>query len=382
MPKSWEYSNNSNEKTNLDIELLKQEVGQRFPFYEIRFTANSIVFFCRVDKELLEEKFDSLRRSLSEKGYVPMLRYEKGEHIIHILKKPKRKEKSVWINILLLITTIITTIITGSIICAGQFDIWSMPNPIDILKPEYLLKGAFLFSLPLMTILFVHEMGHYFTSKKHGIKTSLPFFMPIPPIIPGFNIGTMGAVISSRDPMPNKKALFDVGISGPIAGFLVAIPVIVIGIATAKIVPSIPLKDLPIGEVAFGSSLLIDGLVFLIRDIPAGFTIDMNPILFAGWVGLLITAVNLLPAGQLDGGHIFRAVLGEKQKYVSWAAVIIMIFTGWMFFAIIIMFMLGTMHPPPLNDDTDLDIKRKLLFIVALAMLILCYIPYPIHIVP
>ena len=381
MPESWEYSNNSDEKTNLDIEVLKQEVGQRFPFYDIRFTPKSIVFFCRVDKEHLEEKFDSLRRSLSEKGYVPMLRYEKGEHIIHILKKPKRKEKSVWINILLLITTIITTIITGSIICAGQFDIWSMSNPIDILKPENLLKGALLFSLPLMTILFVHEMGHYFTSKKHGIKTSLPFFMPIPPIIPGFNIGTMGAVISSRDPMPNKKALFDVGISGPIAGFLVAIPVIFIGIATAKIVPIIPYENLPAGEVIFNSSFLIDGVSYLTHDLPARH-LEMNPIYFAGWVGLLITAVNLLPAGQLDGGHIFRAVFGEKQKYVSWAAIIIMIFTGWMFFAIIIMFMLGTMHPPPLNDDTDLDIKRKLLFIVALAMLILCYIPYPIHIVP
>ena len=108
----------------------------------------------------------------------------------------------------------------------------------------------------------------------------------------------------------------------------------------------------------------------------------MNPILFAGWVGLLITSINLLPAGQLDGGHIFRAVFGEKQKYIGWAAVGIMVFTGWIFFAIIIIFMMGMMHPPPLNDDTDLDIKRKLLFIVALAMLILCYIPYPIHIVP
>jgi len=379
---TWNPFGSPEANTDFDLEYLKSEVGQRFPFYDVRFNPNGVAFFCRVDKEILEEKFDSLRLSLSEKGYIPILKYERGEHILYIIKKQKRKEKPIWINILLLIATIITTIITGSIICAGNFDIWSMPNPIEVLKPENLLRGAFLFSLPLMTILFVHEMGHYFTSKKHGIKTSLPFFMPIPPIIPSFNIGTMGAVISSRDPMPNKKALFDVGISGPIAGLLVAIPVTAIGIATAKIVPIVPYENLPAGEVIFNSSFLIDGLVNLILDIPTGYTIDMNPILFAGWVGLLITSINLLPAGQLDGGHIFRAFLGEKQKYASWAAIIIMIFTGWMFFAIIIMFMLGTKHPPPLNDDTDIDIKRKLLFIVALAILILCYIPYPIQVVP
>jgi len=381
MPESWDSFETIKKDTELDIELLKREVGKCFPFYDVRSIKNTVAFFCRVDKESLEEKFDSLRRSLSEKGYVPLLRYEKGEHIIYIIKKPKRKEKPVWINIALLIATIITTIITGSILCQGHFDIWNMPNPMDILKPENLLKGAFLFALPLMSILIVHEMGHYFISRKHGISTSLPFFIPVPPVL-SFNIGTFGALISSRDPMPNKKALFDVGISGPIAGFIVAIPVTVIGIATAKIVPIVPFEDLPSGETVFGSSFLIDALANLILDIPASYTIDMNPILFAGWVGLLITSINLLPAGQLDGGHIFRAVFGEKQKYIGWAAVGIMVLTGWIFFAIIIIFMMGMMHPPPLNDDTDLDIKRKLLFIVALAMLLLCYIPYPIHIVP
>ena len=180
--------------------------------------------------------------------------------------------------------------------------------------------------------------------------------------------------------MPNKKALFDIGIAGPLAGFIVAIPVTAIGIATADIVPMISLDQIPPGEAVFGSSFLIEILSRGILDIPSGFTIDMNPILFAGWVGLLITSINLLPAGQLDGGHIFRAVLGEKQKYAGWIAIIVMIFTGWWFFAFIIIFAMGMMHPPPLNDDTDLDIRRKLLFLVALAMLLLCFIPYPIYV--
>jgi len=384
MPNSWSWKpfETSYTETNLDIELLKSEVGKHFPFYDMKYNVNTAAFFCRIDKELLEEKFDSLRKSLKEKGYIPMLRYEKGEHIIYIIKKPKRKEKPVWINIFLLIATIITTILTGSILHIGYFDIWSMPSAIDVMSIENLFYGTVLFALPLMSILFVHEMGHYFISKKHGIATSLPYFLPIPPLLPSFNIGTFGALMSSREPMPNRKALFDVGITGPVAGFLVAIPVTAIGIATAKIVPIIPLKDLPAGEAVFGSSFLIDLLSRGILDLPQGFTIDMNPILFAGWVGLLITSINLLPAGQLDGGHIFRAVLGKKQKYAGWIAVFIMIFTGWWFFAFIIIFLMGMMHPPPLNDDTELDIRRKMLFLVALAILILCFIPFPIYVAP
>ena len=380
MPDNWTPFEKPNNVTTLDIELLKREVGQHFPFYDLRFDVNTAAFFCRIDEETLEEKFDSLRKTLSEKGYIPMLRYEKGEHIIYIIKKPKRKERPVWINIFLLIATVITTILTGSILHIGYFDIWSMPNPMDVINIENLFYGSLFFALPLMSILVIHEMGHYFISKKHKVAASLPFFLPIPPVLPSFNIGTFGALIHSRDPMPNKKALFDIGIAGPVAGFLVAIPVTAIGIATAKIVPIVPFDQLPSGEAVFGSSFLIEILARGILDIPPGFTIDMNPILFAGWVGLLITSINLLPAGQLDGGHIFRAVLGEKQKYAGWVAIILMIFTGWWFFAFIIIFMMGMMHPPPLNDDTALDMKRKLLFFVAVAILILCFIPYPIYV--
>ena len=382
MSDSWSWKPFEPSQTNLDIELLKKEIGIHFPFYDLKFNTETAAFYCRIDKDTLEEKFDALRKSLSEKGYIPMLRYDKGEHIIYIVKKPKKKERSIWINISLLIAVIITTILTGSILHIGYSDIWSIPNITDVININNLFYGAVLFSLPLMSILLVHEMGHYFISKKHGISTSLPYFLPIPPILPSFNIGTFGALIHSRDPMPNKKALFDVGLAGPLAGFLIAIPITAIGIYTAKIVPILSLDQLPSGQAVFSPSFLIDILSRLILDIPEGFTIDMNPILFAGWVGLLLTSINLLPAGQLDGGHIFRAFLGEKQKYAGWIAIFIMILTGWWFFAFIIIFMMGMMHPPPLNDDTEIDIKRKMLFFVALAILILCYIPFPIYVAP
>jgi membrane-associated protease RseP (regulator of RpoE activity) len=177
--------------------------------------------------------------------------------------------------------------------------------------------------------------------------------------------------------MPNRKALLDVGIAGPLAGFIVAIPVTIIGILLSEPIASAELGN---GELILGGSILFSGLSTLLLDVSTGTSINLSLVAFAGWIGLLITSINLLPAGQLDGGHIFRAFLGEKQKWAGWIAIIIMIFTGWFFFAIIIMFMMGMQHPPPLNDATPLDVKRKGLFFVAILILIICYIPDPIAI--
>ena len=187
MPDDWNLFKN-NYSTSLDIEFLKKQVGQFFPFYDFKYNINSVAFFCRIDKESLEQNFDSLRKSLSKNQYFPMLRYEKGEHIIYIIQKPKRKEKPIWINISLFIAVIITTIITGSILHLGEFSYWNLSNGMEVFSLNNLFFGALYFSLPLMSILFIHEMGHYFISKKHGIGTSLPFFLPIPPILPIFNI--------------------------------------------------------------------------------------------------------------------------------------------------------------------------------------------------
>ncbi len=373
MPTPWTTNDSS---PSFDMEFLKQEIGSRFSFYDIKFSKQAALFFCNIDQDKVEQNFESLRKALSPSGYIPLLRYEKGEHVIYVLKKPKQKTKPVWVNFALLVATIITTVLTGSLLHMGFADIQSLPDAMAVFYPENLFYGAVLFSLPLMSILFIHEMGHYVISKKHDLDTSLPFFIPVPPILPGFNIGTFGALISSHDPMPDKKALFDVGISGPIAGFIVAVPVTILGIMTSDVVS---ISSLTTGETVLGASLLFYVLSDLFVQLPAGFALDLNAIAFAGWIGLLITSINLLPAGQLDGGHIFRAVLGEKQKYASWIAIIIMIFTGWWFFAFIIILLIGIVHPPPLNDNSTLDLKRKLLFFVAVAILILCFIPFPIY---
>lgn len=375
MQNDWNSYTQTSYSTRSDIELLKEEVGKRFPFYDMRYNDQTVAFFCRINEDSLEENFNSLRISLSKKGYIPMLRYVKGEYTIYIIKKTDKKEKPILINIVLLIAVVITTTLTGSILYQGYNEIWSLPQMMDIFIINNLLNGFFLFALPLLSIIFVHEMGHYFISKKHNIATSLPFFIPVPPILPSFNIGTFGALISSRDPMPHRKALLDVGIAGPLAGFIVAVPVTIIGIVLSEPAAS---AELGSGELILGGSILFSLLATFLLDISAGQAINLSLVAFAGWIGLLITSINLLPAGQLDGGHIFRAFLGEKQKWAGWIAVIIMVFTGWVFFAIIIIFMMGMQHPPPLNDATPLDPKRKMLFFVAILILILCYIPFPI----
>lgn len=355
-----------------DIEQIKSIVGRYFPFYDVRKGTNSIIFFCRINEERLERDFELLRVDLSHYNYIPILRYEGGENIIHVVPKPKRKEVSLWVNWILLIATVITTTLTGALLVSGKTTIWGVSDFSMVFNIDTLSMGFLLFSLPLLTILGVHEMGHYYVSKMHGIRTSLPYFIPVPPIL-GFNIGTFGALISSRDPLSNRKILFDVGISGPLAGFVVALPITILGVLTS---PLVRLDAITKGGASLGFSLFFYILHILL--VPKGYTISLNPVAFAGWVGLLVTSINLLPAGQLDGGHIARAVLGEKQKYLGWIAVLILLFTDWLFFAFLILFVIGVTHPPPLNDLSPIDNKRKALFIISTAILILCFVPTPI----
>lgn len=354
--------------TTLDVELLKREVGQQFPFYDMRYDLNTAVFFCRIDETTLEEKFTSLRRSLSEKGYIPMLRYEHGEHIIYVIKKPKIKKKPVWINLALLIATIFTTTLAGSLQWVGIYN----KDLIEMVSPYYLGKGFIFFSAPLLLILGVHEMGHYYASKKHNIDTSLPYFIPLPP---PFILGTFGALISTREPIPNRKSLLDIGVAGPICGFLIAIPICFLGFLLMQQNPVI---------APSGGGYMMPPLI--IQAIESFFTIPSNaivhPTLFAGWVGIFLTAVNLLPVGQLDGGHVARAFLKEKHKYAGWAVIFLLIglsfiYSGWLMFAFIILFLIGTQHQPPLNEIDPLDTRRKLIGILIVIVFIVSFAPIP-----
>ena len=360
-----------------EVNKLRAVIERYFKVYDVRWEYDSAAFFCDLSPDNLEKDFNSLRRDLIIRGYIPMVLYEGGEHIIYVQERAPVKYKSAKLNLAMLLATMGTTIFVGAI------NWWSYDNkhlnPNDFMQvftPLALGYGALFFALPLMLILGIHEMGHYLMAKRHGVAASLPFFIPVP--VPP--LGTFGAFISMREPIPSKKALLDIGVAGPICGFLVAVPVIIIGFKLTDVF-AMPVPADAGGLVFLGSSVFYS---FLATVFPTGPYLT-HPTALAGWVGLLVTFLNLLPAGQLDGGHVARALFGEKARYLSYVSIIIMLglsiyyqYFGWILFIFIIVF-IGVGHPPPLNDITPLDNKR--LFTGAVTFLILagCFTPVPMY---
>ena len=226
-----------------------------------------------------------------------------------------------------------------------------------------------------MTILLCHEMGHYFMARKHGIPATLPFFIPVP--LPPF--GTMGAVIKMEGQMPNRRALFDVGVAGPLAGLFVIIPVILVGLRMSDIVN---LSDLGEGTFSLGDSLLFSLLARIaVGPLAEGTDIMLHPLAFAGWAGLLVTALNLLPVGQLDGGHVTYALFWRKNKilsavfYTVFLLIFLFLYMGW--FLLIVVLAIFRTHPPTRNDLVPLDAKRRVLGIAVLIVFVLSFTPVP-----
>lgn len=354
-----------------EIERIKSVVGKYFPIYDVRVTHESLTMFVSPDPSTLEQEFEKLRKELKPLSYIPYIEYKSGEHVIHIARRPQVRPRGIWVNWVLLIVTFITTVV------AGAFWWASYSSNDDLFSASNLLWGAVFFALPLLAILGAHELSHFLMSRRHGLEASLPFFIPsIPPL------GTFGAFISMRDPMPDRKALVDVGVAGPLGGFLVTIPVAIAGLfLTAE--GGITQGSIGGGAIGFMMQPLFE-LLTLVVPIPAGVVI--HPMAFAAWVGMLVTAINLLPAGQLDGGHIARGLFGEKARYLSYATIGILFlmslfYSGWIFFALIILF-LGLRHPAPLNDISKLDLKRKAVGVVALVILIATFTPIPVVEIP
>jgi len=350
-----------------EIEYVRGVVAARFPVYETRVTPQAVQFLVTVDPATMEAKFEDLRKELVPKDYIPSLTKEKGEHAIFVQRRAPQRFMGTRVNLVLFILTLGTTSWAGAVIWAGY-------DNIDWLSTAAWAYGSLFFTLPLLAILGVHEMGHYVVAKRYHVHASLPFFLPAP----GTILGTFGAMISMRDPMPNRKALLDIGASGPILGLLTAIPVTLIGFGFMNADP----RPVPLNT---GGSFAIDfPLLYrvLAMFLPIPSNTLLHPTAFAGWVGLFVTALNLLPAGQLDGGHVARAVLGDKTKYVSYGFIGFMFLLGLFYFGwfIIGMFilLLGARHPPPLNDLTRLDTRRYALAAGAAAVLVLAFVAVPL----
>jgi len=299
-----------------------------------------------------------------------------------VQKRPSFFSKNrLWLNVLLFVITMFSTFFVG-------FS-WSInykyaevlgetnefPISIDLILDPQIIFLSILYAVVLLGILLGHELGHFLTCRYYNIDATLPFFIPAPTLI-----GTMGAFIKIRSPITRKRQLFDIGVAGPLTGFILAVPTLLLGLSLSRVVDPLPKE----GSFILGEPLLLkifSSLLF--RGVPPDSDMILHPIAFAGWVGILVTALNLFPIGQLDGGHVFYALLGKKSRkysrYILSAFIFMGVFfwIGWLVWALLIS-MMGLKHPTILDEDTPLSPKRKVVGVVVLLIFILSFIPDPI----
>jgi membrane-associated protease RseP (regulator of RpoE activity) len=279
----------------------------------------------------------------------------------------------------LLGATILTTLYVG----AGMSD--ARP-PDSLWWPVSHFWQGWPFALSLMTILLAHELGHYFTSRHYRVPASLPYFIPLPvPEFLGNVLGTMGAVIRMKAPITDRRAMLDIGAAGPLIGLIVAIPILVLGLSLSTVQP-LPINQ---GYQMEGNSLLYLLVKYIMfgRWLPGGgLDVFVHPVAFAGWAGLLVTSLNLIPAGQLDGGHVFYSLLGPRAQMFTWPIVAALValglfaWPGWLLWAGLV-FLFGRGHPGPLDNVTKLDNRRKVIAVLVLLAFVLTFTPIPLTLV-
>jgi Zn-dependent protease len=509
---------------SFDFDAVRQIIEKEFRIYDtdrdVRGMPHAEIaaFYVMADKETFDRKFDAVRDAIRtiDPSLIVILQHRLGEDVILVARRPPVHHGSGRLNVFLLVATLVTTTLAGSLFWVGYKKIegalFLFGYDFSFLSLEPLSWGMLTFAVPLMLILGVHELGHWWIARKHNVHTSLPYFIPVPPPL---LFGTFGAFISMKEPVPDRKALFDIGAAGPIAGFIVTIPVLVLGMVLTGIVaeelPARPemhaslaapggatwgfdanetvwvtaweesatgtnewvetialsadaegfqsgtgwrlllhpvyleadatvafnvtyqvaneagatanrtltghlnvttamagaTRDVSFavpdnatgitatmrweppssGLVSLGDSLLFLGVGWVVDQVTdQPEDVFIHPTALAGWVGLLVTGFNLLPAGQLDGGHVARALLGENMRWASYASILLMfalsfVFAGWLILAVLVL-LLGVRHPPPLNDRTMLDDKRRVLGALVAIILIVSFVPIPLQAIP
>jgi len=235
-----------------------------------------------------------------------------------------------------------------------------------------------VFNVPLLAILGVHETGHYLAARRHRVRVTPPYFIPFLPIPP--LPGTMGALIRLKSPFPDRNALMDIGAAGPLAGAAVAIPVMIAGLLLSEVRRTTGVVGMPLGE-----SLLFKILSrAVLGEVPAGYDVILHPIAYAGWLGLYVTMLNLIPAGQLDGGHVAFALFGDRfaeaARLVPYALLLMgLASNGWFVWAALL-FIMGTKHPRPIFEEVPLSRSRRAIGAAAALLFLLCFTldPFPI----
>jgi membrane-associated protease RseP (regulator of RpoE activity) len=290
-----------------------------------------------------------------------------------ILFEEAREQKFPWVNVALFIATCFSTLLAGSLLADESFTGFGSFFAKILHAPSTLLNGLG-FSFAIMSILLGHEMGHYLTCRYYGIDATLPYFIPAPNPL----AGTMGAFIKIKSPIQHRAALLEVGIAGPIVGFVLSIPVLAIALAKSSYVTPSP------GDAILGEPLIFKIVAWVMGTVPpAGMDINLHPLGIAAWFGFFATALNLLPIGQLDGGHVLYALFGRYHSRISQILLVILIplglffWPGWLLWTAVLL-MIGFRHPPTLDDSIPLSRRHVWLGWIALAMFLLCFTPVPI----
>jgi len=370
------------------IQEIQSIIGPAFTLDD-RSRKRKTLFFRTPMEQLKEEELRIVLHELIQRGFIPRIYQADPEYILSVSLMPAYRLKSkIWLHIGLFILTIFSTMMAGATLL--QKDYFS-----DFRNILYGWK----YSMALLCILTAHECGHYFAARFHRVIATLPYYIPLP--LPGFHFGTLGAFIRMRSPIQDRKGLLDVGAAGPISGFIFSLLFLAIGyhqlpdlqgiIAFVETMHPWEMKEGGI-NIVLGKSLLFA----FFNDILSDGRLPMNeiyhfPYLFAGWIGLLVTAINLMPIGQLDGGHILYALVGRNARWVGMAAfssllilnviLILRYFSFvWVAWVILVFIIIGFRHPPTLNDNVEIGIGRTLVGWFCLFLFILCFPPLPLYI--
>ncbi len=387
---------------------LQTAVADLFDVYDVTMGVSGQPGTIRLRGRLLassEQAYPEIAARFRKRGYTALLRRDAELNLDVLLAMPgvlpTDTKSRLWLNALLYALTILSTLFVGLS--------WSdqVPPDADLAwKLSHLWLG-WPFALSLMTILTGHELGHYFSGRFYKVPVSLPYFIPLP--IPP--LGTMGAFIVMKGRSVNRRQMLTVGAAGPLVGFALAVPIVILGLSLSKVVPMeapdpwsalflegnsilyLLLKLALFGQILPGSgaaptigAALGEGWEALIGTFPidSGYDVFVHPVALAGWAGLLVTAFNLLPVGQLDGGHILYSLIGQRARLLTWPVIGLLLvlglvlWSGWLLWAALI-FLFGQSHPDPLDDVTRLDVPRKLVGVAVLLILILTFSPLPMQ---
>lgn len=354
------------------------------------------------------QAYDQMAALLRPLDITPLFRNDQDRHAVLLVPGVIRtKPSKAWVSVLLIVLTILSMTFTGVLYTMGSMVEGSLPNDLASWLP-YIMKslgGGIAFALSLIAILLAHEFGHYLAGRYHKTQVTLPYFIPFPTAF-----GTLGAFIQLKEPPKNRRHLLDIGIAGPLSGLIVAIPVLILGLSLSKLSPLPTSLDGSQGLQLEGNSILYLALKYLVfgKLLPApesyqglspvlywlqyfftgqpfpfgGMDVMLHPVAWAGWAGLLVTALNLIPAGQLDGGHIMYVLLGKRVRVLLpiilvGLVLLGLVWQGWWLWAFLI-FIMGRTHAEPLDQITMLDTPRIALAMVGIVVFFLVFTPVPL----